>query len=80
MRRGVDRIPGYQEDIHPGVWHRHDDVGAPQKWTYAWIAICGYGMAYILYALSLPLLIPWRSCGALGQGAGLTHQVRCAVG
>jgi hypothetical protein len=42
--------------------------GAPQKWTYAWIAICGYGMAYILYALSLPLLIPLAFVWALGQG------------
>ena len=58
MRKGIERIPGFQEDIHRGVWHRHTMWGVPQKWAYAWIAMCGYGMAYIIYALPLKLLIP----------------------
>ena len=68
MRKGTERIPGFQEDIHPGVWHRHMIWGAPQKWVYAWIAICGYGVAYIIYALPLRLLIPLALVWALGQG------------
>jgi type IV secretory pathway TrbD component len=68
MRKGAERVPGFQEDIHPGVWQRHTVLGCPQKWAMAWMAICGYGVAYILYALPIRLLIPLGVVWALGQG------------
>jgi hypothetical protein len=68
MRQGTTRIPGFHEDIHPGVWQRHLLWGAPQKWAYAWIAVCGYVGAYILYALPLTLLMPLALGWAGGQG------------
>ena len=69
MRKGEGRVPGFQEDIHPGVWQRHTVLGAPQKWSMAWLAIVGYGVAYILYALPIRLLVPLGVVWALGQGA-----------
>jgi type IV secretory pathway TrbD component len=68
MRKGDTRVPGFREDIHPGVWHRHEVMGVPQKWTMAWMAICGYGLAYIVYALPLRLVVPLGVLWALGQG------------
>ena len=50
------------------MWHRHTIKGVPQKWAYAWMAICGYGVAYIIYALPLRLLIPLAVVWALGHG------------
>jgi type IV secretory pathway TrbD component len=67
MRKGQERIPGYQEEIHPGVWQRHTIMGVPRKWTYAWMALCFYGVAYILYTLPLRLLFPLGVIWIVGQ-------------
>ena len=68
MRKGREHIPGFQEDIHPGVWHRHTLWGVPQKWAHAWIFVCGWCLAYIIYALPFKLLLPLAVVWALGHG------------
>jgi hypothetical protein len=75
MRETDQSIPGFREDIHPGVWHRHMLWGVPQKWVYAWTAICGYGAAYLLYRQQLPLLVPLAGLWVLGR-AGMACLTR----
>ena len=67
MRKGTERIPGFQEDIHPGVWQRHTIMGAPKKWTEVWIGVCLFGLAYIIYALPFKLVLPLGGVWLVGQ-------------
>jgi hypothetical protein len=49
-----------------GVWHRHTVMAVPQKWTMAWMAICGYGLAYSSTPFPLVVVppgVPWAPRG-----------------
>lgn len=67
MREPHQRTPGFQEDIHPGVWQRHHFRGVPQKLAYAWIALCGCAAAHVIYRLPWKWLVPVLVLWGLGH-------------
>jgi type IV secretory pathway TrbD component len=68
MPKGRETIPGFQEEIHLGVWHRHEVWGASRKWVYAWMAVCGFVGAHILFKLPFGWLFPWVFVWMVGHG------------
>jgi|SRR4029450_8625077 type IV secretory pathway TrbD component len=67
MGKGRELIPGFQEEIHPGVWNRHLLWGAPQKWAHVWIGICLFGLAYIIYNLPFKAVFPLAGVWLVGH-------------
>jgi hypothetical protein len=65
--KGRELIPGFQEEIHPGVWHRQQLWGAPQAWTHAWIGVCLLGLGYIIYHLPFKAIFPLAGIWVIGQ-------------
>lgn len=67
MGKGRVLIPGFQEDIHPGVWQRQLLWGVPQGWTHAWLGLCLFGLAYIMFALPFKAVFPLAGVWFVGQ-------------
>ena len=68
MRRGQERIAGYHEQIHRGIWERITSMGAPRTWGTLWLVVCLYAALLFLYALGIKWVLIPLVVWIVGQG------------